>query len=72
MHGMVLREGSIIDASFVDVPRQRNSKKDNADIKKGVMPLEFVKSKSNVKVRKNSSKYIKFTQLFRDRSGIIF
>ncbi|MBD3841887.1 MAG: transposase [Campylobacterales bacterium] len=28
-------------ATFVDAPRQRNSKEDNADIKKGAVPLEF-------------------------------
>jgi hypothetical protein len=29
--GIIAKEGSMIDASFVDVPRQRNSKEDNAD-----------------------------------------
>jgi len=39
----------MIDASFVDVPRQRNSKEDNADIKKGAIPLEFAKKDKNGK-----------------------
>ena len=39
--GIIAKEGSMIDASFVDVPRQRNSKEDNADIKKGAVPIKF-------------------------------
>ncbi|MCF6309717.1 MAG: transposase [Sulfurimonas sp.] len=31
--GIVAKEGSMIDASFVDVPRQRNKREDNADSK---------------------------------------
>lgn len=45
--GIVAKEGSMIDASFVDVPRQRNSKEDNADIKKGAIPLAFAKKDKN-------------------------
>ena len=39
--GIIAKEGSMIDASFVDVPRQRNTKEDNADIKKGSVPIKF-------------------------------
>lgn len=39
--GMVAREGSIVDASFVDAPRQRNSRKENAQIKEGQRPEGF-------------------------------
>jgi len=42
-HGIVAKEGSIVDATFVDVPRQRNTREENADIKKGAVPLEFAK-----------------------------
>lgn len=54
--GIVAKEGSMIDASFVDVPRQRNSKEDNADIKKGAIPLEFAKKDKNGKMSKLSQK----------------
>jgi len=47
--GIIAKEGSMIDASFVDVPRQRNSKEDNADIKKGAIPLEFAQKDKNEK-----------------------
>ena len=50
--GIVAKEGSMIDASFVDVPRQRNSKEDNADIKKGAIPIEFSKKDKNGKMSK--------------------
>ena len=39
--GLVKREGSIIDASFVDVPKQRNTREENAKIKKGEIPEEW-------------------------------
>ncbi len=41
--GVIAKEGSMIDASFVDVPRQRNSRGDNSDIKKGAIPIAFSK-----------------------------
>ena len=39
--GLVGREGKMIDASFVDVPRQRNSRDDNDTIKNGKVPESF-------------------------------
>lgn len=39
--GLTGREGKIIDASFVDVPRQRNSREENETIKGGAVPLAF-------------------------------
>jgi len=40
-NGIVAKEGSIVDASFVNVPRQRNSREENARIKKGEIPESF-------------------------------
>lgn len=34
--GIVLNKGSIVDASFVNVPRQRNSREENEAIKEGI------------------------------------
>ena len=39
--GMIAREGSIVDASFVDAPRQRNRREENAQIKEGERPEGF-------------------------------
>ncbi|TCW62467.1 IS5 family transposase, partial [Treponema sp. J25] len=41
--GLITRTGSIVDASFVDVPRQRNSREENETIKKGEVPSEWEK-----------------------------
>jgi len=50
--GIVAKEGSMVDASFVDVPKQRNTKEENADIKKDAIPLEFAKKDKNGKKSK--------------------
>jgi len=39
--GMVVHEGKIVDASFVEVPKQRNSRGENAAIKEGKVPEEW-------------------------------
>ena len=38
VQGMLAQEGKLVDASFVDVPRQRNSRAENATIKAGGVP----------------------------------
>lgn len=44
--GIITRKGSLVDASFVDVPRQRNTKKENETIKKGGIPEEWQKDEA--------------------------
>ena len=39
--GLIAREGSIVDASFVEAPRQRNDRDQNGRIKQGRRPEEF-------------------------------
>lgn len=39
--GLITKEGSIVDASFVEVPKQRNSREDNELLKKGETPEEW-------------------------------
>jgi len=41
--GVITRTGSIVDASFVDVPRQRNTREENKVIKAGGVPEEWKK-----------------------------
>ena len=55
-HGIVAKEGSIVDASFVDVPRQRNTREENTDIKQGAVPLSFGEKDKNGKQSKLSQK----------------
>ena len=38
VQGFITRKGQIVDASFVEVPRQRNRRKDNETIKQGEVP----------------------------------
>ena len=39
--GLITHKGTIIDATFVDVPKQRNSRDENKDIKNGKIPEEW-------------------------------
>lgn len=39
--GLVVNEGKIIDASFIEVPKQRNSREENKQIKDGETPASF-------------------------------
>lgn len=41
--GIITREGTIVDATFVDAPRQRNHRDENATIKEGDVPEEWKK-----------------------------
>jgi IS5 family transposase len=43
--GLIANKGSIIDASFVDVPRQRNSRQENIEIKENKIPESFQENK---------------------------
>lgn len=48
--GFIANEGSIIDASFVEVPRQRNNKDDNDKIKNNKTPEEWEKEENKNKL----------------------
>lgn len=39
--GLLAQPGKLVDASFVDVPRQRNTREENATIKSGATPTEW-------------------------------
>ena len=41
--GLLVKEGMMVDATFVEVPRQRNSREDNVKIKQGETPDEWLK-----------------------------
>jgi len=41
--GVITRKGSIVDATFVEAPRQRNSREENKIIKEGGIPEEWEK-----------------------------
>jgi IS5 family transposase len=41
---LIVNQGKILDASFVEVPRQRNSQQENQQIKEGKIPERFEKN----------------------------
>lgn len=43
-HGLIAHEGKIVDASFVEAPRQRNKKEENKLIKSGEVPKSWDKT----------------------------
>jgi len=49
--GYVARAGQIIDATFVEVPRQRNSREENAKIKQDETPDDWKQPESKAKLR---------------------
>jgi len=51
-HGLIANKGKIIDASFVEAPRQRNSREKNKEIKEGKSPKDW-NNKPNKKRQKD-------------------
>jgi IS5 family transposase len=49
--GIELKSGQIIDATFIPVPIQRNNKEENASIKAGNIPQEWIKTDSEPNTR---------------------
>jgi transposase, IS5 family len=48
---LIVNEGKIVDASFIEVPKQRNKREENSQIKKGEIPEDFEKN-PNKKLKK--------------------
>jgi len=53
--GVVKREGSLVDATFVDVPRQRNTREENRAIKEGNIPEEWEKPENASKLEQKDT-----------------
>ena len=54
-HGYVARAGQMIDATFVEVPRQRNSREENARIKAGETPEEWQVPEAKAQLRQKDT-----------------
>ena len=75
--GLIVNEGKIIDASFVEVPRQRNSREENRQIKAGETPGRFetnphVKSQKDTDARwtqKNNVNYFGYKNHVKEDAG---
>jgi transposase, IS5 family len=48
-HGYVARQGQMVDATFIEVPRQRNRREENAQIKQGEIPAGWNVAKARQK-----------------------
>lgn len=48
--GYVARAGQMIDATFIEVPRQRNTREENVQIKAGETPADWQKPESKAKL----------------------
>ena len=48
--GVIKREGSLVDATFVDVPKQRNRREENKKLKGGEVPEEWQKPENASKL----------------------
>jgi IS5 family transposase len=74
---LVVNEGKIVDASFVEVPRQRNSREENQQIKSGEIPERFecnphVKSQKDTDARwtkKNKVNFFGYKNHVKEDSG---
>ena len=49
--GYVAKSGQMIDATFVEVPRQRNTREENDQIKAGEIPADWQKPEAKAKLR---------------------
>jgi IS5 family transposase len=74
---LIVNEGKIIDASFVEVPRQRNNREENKQIKSGEIPVRFeanphVQSQKDVDarwVKKNNENYYGYKNHVKQDAG---
>jgi len=57
--GLILNEGKIVDASFVEVPKQRNSKEQNQAIKQGEIPAEFIENPHKLAQKDTDARWTK-------------
>jgi IS5 family transposase len=58
-YGLVAANGSIIDASFVEVPRQRNSREENQTIKEGKVPDDWTGDPAKLRQKDTDARWAK-------------
>ena len=56
---LVVNEGKIIDASFIEVPRQRNSRDENKQIKSGEIPESFKENPHKLSQKDTDARWTK-------------
>ena len=58
-HGLIAHEGKIIDASFVEAPRQRNSREENKTIKEGKPPEKWNETPNKKRQKDTDARWTK-------------
>lgn len=56
---LVVHEGKIIDASFVEVPRQRNTREENKQIKQGEIPQGWIDKPNKLSQKDTDARWTK-------------
>jgi IS5 family transposase len=56
---MLVNEGKMVDASFHEVPRQRNSREENQQIKEGVIPDSFKENPHRISHKDTDARWTK-------------
>jgi IS5 family transposase len=57
--GIIANKGIIIDASFVDVPRQRNSREENKQVKEGEIPEKWKETPAKLQQKDTDARWAK-------------
>lgn len=57
--GFAAAKGSIVDASIVEAPRQRNTREQNAQIKRGERPAEFDENPAKGRQKDTDARWVK-------------
>lgn len=57
--GLILNTGKIVDASFVEVPKQRNTREQNKLIKAGEVPKEFIEKPNQLAQKDTDARWTK-------------
>ena len=64
--GLMGHEGKMIEASCVDVPRQRNSREENAEIKQGTVPESFPQHENRLEQKDVAARWAKKGEAVHD------
>lgn len=57
--GMVLNDGQIVDATIIEVPRQRNKPEHNEEIKNGKIPEEWKENQAKLRQKDTDARWTK-------------
>lgn len=69
--GLVGHQGRIVDASFVEVPKQRNTKEENQQIKEGQVPENFTENPAKAAQKDTDARWTNRTADAEERSDLL-